>query len=72
MSTAISVRIPDNLVIELDLVARETERSRSFHVQKAIETYLEDYADLQIAVDRLHDVSDPIISLDEMRQKLGL
>jgi RHH-type rel operon transcriptional repressor/antitoxin RelB len=72
MSTAISVRIPDNLVTELDLVARETERSRSFHVQKAIETYLEDYADLQIAVDRLHDVSDPIISLDEMRQKLGL
>ena len=72
MSTAISVRIPDNLVTELDLVARETERSRSFHVQKAIETYLEDYADLQIAVDRLHDGSDPIISLDEMRQKLGL
>ena len=72
MSTAISVRIPDNLVTELDLVAQETERSRSFHVQKAIETYLEEYADLQIAVDRLHDVSDPIISLDEMRQKLGI
>lgn len=72
MSMAISVRIPENLVTELDEVAKETERSRSFHVQKAIEAYLEDYADLQIAVDRLHDVSDPIISFDEMRQQLGL
>ncbi len=72
MSIAISVRIPDNLVTELDDVAKETERSRSFHVQKAIEAYLDDYADLQIAFDRLHDVADPIISFDEMRQKLGL
>jgi len=51
MRMAISVRVPEKLVTELDDVAKETERSRSFHVQKAIEAYLEDYADLQIAVD---------------------
>ncbi len=72
MSTAVSLRIPDQLVIELDDVAKETERSRSFHIQKAIEAYLSEYADLHIASDRLHDVTDSTISLAEMRHQLGL
>jgi RHH-type rel operon transcriptional repressor/antitoxin RelB len=72
MSSAISVSIPDNLVRGLEHVAKETERSRSFHIQQAIEAYLEEYAELQIAFERLHEASDPIISLDTMRQQLGL
>ncbi len=72
MSTAVSVRMPDELVRDLDSVAKTTERSRSFHIQKALEIYLEDQADLQIALDRLHDTSDPIISLDEMRNSLNV
>ena len=42
MSTAVSVRMPDELVRDLDSVAKTTERSRSFHIQKALEIYLED------------------------------
>ncbi len=72
MSTAVSVRMPDDLVQELDSVAKTTERSRSFHIQKALEIYLEAQADLQIALDRLHDTSDPIISIDEMRNQLNV
>ncbi len=72
MSTAVSVRMPENLIRELDSVAKTTERSRSFHIQKALEIYLEDQADLQIALDRLHDASDPIISIDEMRDQLNV
>jgi len=72
MSIAISVRIPEELALELDGVAKETERPKSFHIQKALEAYLDEYADLQIALDRLHDVSDPVISLEEMRQNLEL
>jgi RHH-type rel operon transcriptional repressor/antitoxin RelB len=72
MSTAVSVRMPDELVRDLDSVAKATERSRSFHIQKALEIYLEEQADLQIALDRLHDTSDPIISLDEMRDTLNV
>ncbi|MBT6340090.1 MAG: ribbon-helix-helix protein, CopG family [Desulfobacula sp.] len=72
MSTAVSVRMPDELVRDLDSVAKTTERSRSFHIQKALEIYLEEQADLQIALDRLHDTSDPIISLDEMRDSLNV
>ena len=72
MSTAVSVRLPKDLAKRLDGIAKETERPRSFIIQKAIEAYIEDVADLQIALDRLHDTSDPIISSKEMRKSLGL
>ena len=72
MSTAISVRLPDGIVKKLGRVAKETERSRSFVVQKAVETYLDDFADLQVALDRLRDKSDPVISSKDMRKSLGL
>ena len=67
MNTAISVRLPKQLAERLDGVAKETERSRSYIIQKALESYIEDYADLQIALDRLHDRTDPVISGKELR-----
>lgn len=72
MNTSVSVRIPDDLVKKLDDLARETERSRSFLIQKALEAYLDEMADFQIALDRLHDATDPIISLDEMKKELDV
>ena len=72
MSTAISVRLPKDLADQLDVIAKETERPRSFIIQKALESYIEDFADLQIALDRLHDKRDAIISGKELRKSLGL
>jgi len=72
MSTAISVRLPKDLADQLDVIAKETERPRSFIIQKALESYIEDFADLQIALDRLHDKSDAIISGKELRESLGI
>tara|TARA_B100000959_G_C14892869_1_gene587528 strand:+ start:839 stop:1057 length:219 start_codon:yes stop_codon:yes gene_type:complete len=72
MSTAISIRIPDELAKQLNSVSKETERPRSFVIQKALESYIEDYADLQIALDRLHDKTSPIISSKELKKSLGL
>ena len=68
MSTPMSVRIPDPLAKELDQVAKTTERSRSYHVQKALEFYLEEQADLQISLDRLRDVKDPVVSMKDMKK----
>ncbi len=59
MSTAISVRLPKALANRLDSIARETESPRSFIILKALESYMEDYADLQVALDRLHDKKAP-------------
>jgi RHH-type rel operon transcriptional repressor/antitoxin RelB len=72
MSTAISIRIPDELAERLAEIAEETERPRSFHIQKAIESYLSELADLQVALDRLHDAANPVVSLKDMRKDLGL
>ncbi len=72
MSTSVSVRISDDLVKKLDDLAKETERSRSFLIKKALEAFLGEHADYQIALDRLHDVTDPVISLDEMRKELDV
>jgi len=72
MNTAISVRLPKTLTDQIDTIAKETERPRSYIIQKALESYLEDYADLQVALDRLHDKTDPVISGKELRKALGL
>lgn len=72
MSIAISVRLPKELSEQLDNIAKETERPRSYIIQKALESYIEDYADLQIALDRLHDKTDPVMTSKELRKSLGL
>jgi RHH-type rel operon transcriptional repressor/antitoxin RelB len=72
MNTAISVRLPKELTERLDNIAKETERPRSYIIQKALESYIDDYADLQIALDRLHDKTDPVVSGKELRKSLGL
>jgi len=72
MNTAVSVRLPKDLAERLDGIAKETERSRSFIIQKALESYIDDFADLQIALDRLHDKRDAIVSGKELRKSLGI
>jgi len=72
MNTAVSIRIPDALVQQLDNMVKITEKSRGFHVQKALEAYLEEQTDLQVAFDRLHDTSDQIVSLEEMRKEINV
>lgn len=72
MGTAISVRLPKALTDQLDTIAEETERPRSYIIQKALESYIEDYADLQVALNRLHDKTDPVISGKDLRKSLGL
>ena len=71
MSVAVSIRIPEDLAKKLDGIAKETERPRSYLIRKALESYLEDYADLQVALDRLRDKSDPTITSKEMKKSLG-
>ncbi|MBW2006156.1 MAG: ribbon-helix-helix protein, CopG family [Deltaproteobacteria bacterium] len=72
MSKALSIRVSDELASKLSEIAKETERPKSFHVQKALESYLAEIADLQVAYDRLHDITDPVISIEDMRKELEI
>ena len=40
--------------------------------RKRFEAYLAELADIQVAIDRLHDPSDTIISIKDMRKELEL
>ncbi len=68
---SISVRLPEETARALDELAKATDRSRTFLILKALDAYLEEYADYQIAMDRLRDKDDPVISSSELRKRLA-
>ena len=72
MSQAISVRLPDDLTKALDQVSRTIDRPKAYLIKKAIEAYLVEYADYQIALDRFRDNTDSIVSGQELKRRLGL
>lgn len=65
------MRLPDEIHEQLEDIAEDTDRSKSYLIKKAIEQYLEEYADYQMAIDRLNNKDDEIISPDEMRKRLA-
>ncbi len=71
MSTSVSVRLPDKTAKALDELARATDRPRTYFIEKALESYLAEHADYQVALDRLRDKDDPIISSSELRKRIG-
>jgi RHH-type rel operon transcriptional repressor/antitoxin RelB len=72
VSGAVSVRLPDEIVHELEELASALERSKTYLIRKAIEAYLEEYGDYLVALERMRDKDDGIISSEEMRERLGL
>jgi predicted DNA-binding protein len=72
VAKTVSIRLPEDISRELDKVSKEINRNKTFIIRSAIEKYLDEYADYQIALDRLRDKDDKIISADEMRGLLGV
>ena len=71
MSHSVSVRLPEELVTAVERLARITERPKTYLIKKAIEAYLHEYADYQIALDRLRDKDDAILTSAELKKNLG-
>lgn len=69
---ATSIRLPATTAKRLDRLARVIDRPKSQLIKKALEEYLEEYEDYLIAVGRLNDKDDKIVSEKELRGKLGL
>ena len=65
-------RLPAGLVHRLSSLAKATHRSEKFYVEEALNHYLEDYADAQIAKDRFNDPKSRIIPGVELRKRLGV
>lgn len=72
MSKIITVRLPEEVSKKLDDLSLEIRRKKSFIIKSALEQYLDEYADYQIALDRLKDKQDKIITSEDLRKELGI
>jgi len=72
MSRIITVRLPEEISDRLDDLSLEIRRKKSFIIKSALEQYLNEYADYQIALDRLKDKQDKIITSEDLRKELGV
>ena len=71
MSTVVATRFSDELLAALDDVARELHRSRAEVVRRAVEVFVNEYADYHIALERLNDPSDASLTTEQMWGELG-
>ncbi len=67
----LSARLSDKLYADLEAVAAERRRNRGEVVREAIEMYLAAWADYHVAMDRLHDPTDLLMSEQEFLDELG-
>ena len=65
----ITVKLPDDLVEFLGKIAAEEERSKSYYIRKAITQYMEDLADIRVAMKRRGEKTIP---LEQVMRENGL
>ena len=70
--TTISLRISDELAEEVKMVSDDSSRPKSYVIRQAISQYVEDYHDYRDAQKRLRDKNKSFVSLDDMKERLGV
>ena len=72
MSQIIQAKISNSIAEELENLSNETKQTKAYHVNKAIQIYVNHYADLSTALDRLQNNNDKVISSRQMNEFLNL
>ncbi|MEK6646444.1 MAG: ribbon-helix-helix domain-containing protein [Candidatus Firestonebacteria bacterium] len=67
-----SVVLDEVLLKKLKVVSIKTERTKSWLISKAVEGFLEEIEDYEIAYERLHNENDKTISSKEFRKNIGI
>ncbi len=67
-----SVRIPEELASRLSDLARDTRRTKSSFIIEALERFLDEREDLEVALSRLRDPGAEWVDHDEAKRELGL
>jgi RHH-type rel operon transcriptional repressor/antitoxin RelB len=74
MGSAVSLRLPEDLRVRLDKLAKRTGRSKTYYMVEAISEKLEDLEDLYLAEARILDLKagrSRTYTLDEVEKRLG-
>jgi RHH-type transcriptional regulator, rel operon repressor / antitoxin RelB len=73
--SAVSIRLPDDVSMRLQDLAKLTGRSKTFYMIEAIREHLDDLEDLYLAEQRLTEIRagrSKTSSLEEVERRLGL
>ena len=68
----LTLRLDEQMDRKLQKLAKESERPRSYFIKKALELYLQEYEDYEIALARRADKDDEILTLAQVRKALGV
>ncbi len=71
----LAIRLPADIELRLETLAKATGRTKTFYVREAIVEYITDLEDLYLAEQRLIDVREgrsKTYTLDEVEKALGL
>lgn len=66
------IKIKKTLAKKIYKIADETNTNSSYHVNIALQNYIDEQKDLKIAMKRLNDKTDLMISSKQLRKSLGL
>lgn len=67
-----TIRLDEALAGRLERIARSTKRTKSSFVIEALERYLDECEDLEIALSRFRDPDAEWVDHAEVRRELGL
>ena len=68
----LAIRLDPKLEKRLTRLANETHRTKTYYVSKALEIYLDDREDYELAAARLSDPKARYVSMEEVIRELGL
>ena len=71
----LAIRLPEDIEVRLNVLAKSTGRTKTFYAREAILEYLDDLENIYTAEKRLHDIrtgKTKTISLDKVMKKYGL
>ena len=74
MKKAINLRLEESLLEELDIYAKELDRTRTYLIEKAVSNYF-DTLDEMISDKRIDDIKagkSEMLSLEDVAKQLGL
>ncbi|MBZ0201673.1 MAG: hypothetical protein K8I03_01510 [Ignavibacteria bacterium] len=72
MKNETPIKIKDKLAKRVYKLSRETSKDTSYHLNKALENYLDETDELKEALKRLNNRKDKTISSKDFRKSLGI
>ena len=71
----LAIRLPEDIELRLDNLAKKTGRTKTFYAREAILEYLDNLEDLYLAEKRLSNIKNgktKAIKLNQLERELGL